>query len=732
MRRSIELAVFLSIGCSAYLLTRDAHPQVAADQSSAAAVRENSVEAKARAVTGPSTSADSSPKGDEEAKPKDSGSHADNGVVNSVSGWRGNWLGLFPEATPPLTWSRKCNSPVGDLICSAHKPKDAESAGKPVIGGMIPEWLTLVGISAPEGDKAIDSETIKGEAALSPDEGNTEQTIAWTLLAPKLNHQTIPESVLNLQPASATDNRASYAHTYLYSPVAGKIAFALTHDCPLELFVNGKKEYKSSSLVRASMPSSGQVHDLIVPKESPAIAVAAVEKGWNRVLVKLAAHNSHSMKFGLCVTAPPDATYESKNIIWECKLPSWGWSTPVIRGNKIFLTSELDELVCVDKTSGKILWERFNTTYDATTETERAANPAFKNITALREQLDHAKTYEEKIDLERQINALLQDIDKVRFPKCAPGQMIYHGFASATPCCDDEHVYVVFCHGVAACYDFNGNRTWIQLSNDVNSGGTYNIGSPALIGDAFIILRNSCRAFDKKTGKILWTTPSKKGERSSGVTPARINGVDLAIGQFGQIIRVSDGAVLSKTETSNHHSVPIQIGEYWYEQEDSRLLRWKPKCFSADYIDRTEQTSSESFKNWLEGWSISAPIYHKELFYCLEMYGQLAVLESLPNKLEIVYKKQLPVHPLYTDRDCGCVASPILGGNHIFLSDNDGTTVAIEPGREYKQAALNKIENFLPRNGIYPAQERFNSSLICDGKYLYARGEDRLYCLGEK
>ena len=56
----------------------------------------------------------------------------------------------------------------------------------------------------------------------------------------------------------------------------------------------------------------------------------------------------------------PVAWSEKAGIVWKCKLPEWGNSTPAIWGNAVFLTSHVDNrrllLVKIDKRTGKIAW----------------------------------------------------------------------------------------------------------------------------------------------------------------------------------------------------------------------------------------------------------------------------------------------------------------------------------------------------------------------------------------
>jgi hypothetical protein len=59
-------------------------------------------------------------------------------------GWRGNWTGLYPEATAPEKWGRIANGPLAGMTCqSARPPEGGQQSGKPVEGGLVRDWLVI-------------------------------------------------------------------------------------------------------------------------------------------------------------------------------------------------------------------------------------------------------------------------------------------------------------------------------------------------------------------------------------------------------------------------------------------------------------------------------------------------------------------------------------------------------------------------------------------------------------
>jgi hypothetical protein len=66
----------------------------------------------------------------------------------------------------------------------------------------------------------------------------------------------------------------------------------------------------------------------------------------------------------------PDG-YTTKGIVWMTPLPNIGVACPIIVGDRIFLTSEVCDLVCLDKQSGRLMWIRSNTEFEGLSDEDR-------------------------------------------------------------------------------------------------------------------------------------------------------------------------------------------------------------------------------------------------------------------------------------------------------------------------------------------------------------------------
>jgi outer membrane protein assembly factor BamB len=158
------------------------------------------------------------------------------------------------------------------------------------------------------------------------------------------------------------------------------------------------------------------------------------------------------------------------NVVWKVDLPQ-GFSSPIISGDRIFLTGRRDEsllTMAVDRASGKVLWER--------------VAPRTRK----------------------------EPLDKRNHP------------AAASAATDGERVVVFFGDYGLVAYDINGKELWKQPLGPFNN--IYGMGaSPLIVGDNVILpcdqsIGSFIAAWDKKTGKERWRT-ARTEAKSGHSTP---------------------------------------------------------------------------------------------------------------------------------------------------------------------------------------------------------------------
>ncbi len=168
----------------------------------------------------------------------------------------------------------------------------------------------------------------------------------------------------------------------------------------------------------------------------------------------------------------PEKWSQTENVVWKVKLPDRGNSTPVVWGDKLFLTQAIEKegkrlLLCFDKKAGKQLW-------------------------------DVGTIYKE--------------------PELTHGTNPY---CSASPATDGERVVVFFASAGVFCYDMNGKELWkrtdLGKQHHIWGNGT----SPVIAGDRVFLNfgpgeNTVLYAFDKKTGKTIWQHKEPGGASGEG------------------------------------------------------------------------------------------------------------------------------------------------------------------------------------------------------------------------
>ncbi|MFO0963980.1 MAG: PQQ-binding-like beta-propeller repeat protein [Gemmataceae bacterium] len=468
-----------------------------------------------------------------------------------ANGWRGNGTGLWPEARPPLEWYRIPKGVIADLRACPNRPGEKVD-GASLAKGIVRDWLVVGPFPMAESLKGLD------EATVRPSAGDKAGDQVWKTMAAPLDDRwafgpaTPPIADLASVIGAAKPNQAAYAHTYLYTPKGGTIRAVVDHTHGMTAWLNGVEVYRSADR-KASLGSyypfsrAEFCREMVAP--SPRFDLE-LKPGWNRLLLRLTSFTREDagwnrQTFLLRLLDLPSVPYESKNIRWMTELPQRSNAAPLIVGNRVFVMAEPDELLCLDKETGKILWTAANNYYEALTPEERAAKPAYKEkieplLAALRKEGDFVK----RLDLRTRLQRTLMEIDPDRFAWKADGHFEAHfgivGFTSPSPLSDGKHVWVWCGNGVAACYDLEGKRRWITRIETNNLSYS---SSPALADGTFAVYLGKLIGLDAQTGKVRWE--QKKIDLSNGALLAgRIGGVPVFVSSLGNVVRARDGKML--------------------------------------------------------------------------------------------------------------------------------------------------------------------------------------------
>jgi outer membrane protein assembly factor BamB len=672
--------------------------------------------------------------------------------AQSANGWRGNGTGLYPQSTAPLEWSRIPRGLIADLRTRADRPAD-KGEGTPLEKGIVHEWLVLGPFPVKDSVAEIDKEQLADEAAIQPAENDKAGALVWKKLQAELDDPfafgpaTPPVTDIAAAVGGYKNNQMAYLHTYIYSPRAGTIRAVVEHAHGMKAWLNGKQIYRGPeragglgnyySFSRVEFGS----YELI---PSPRFDLN-LKQGWNRLLLKSSSYNKQGWTdqgFLLRLMDLPDVPYETKNILWMTELPQRSNATPIVVGDRVFVMAEPDELICLDKLTGKILWKAANNYYEALTPQERQANPAFRDkVDPLVSAIDKEKDFIKRMNLRRRLKATLVEIDAARFKWKATGHYEEHfgivGFTTPSPVSDGKHVWIWCGNGIAACYDLDGKRRWITRVPIKELSYT---SSPALNDGIFAVSVGLERlvGFDAVTGKVRWEQEDIKGTNGA-VLAATLSGVPVFLSDH-TVVRTRDGHILfTEPQTGGAWTCGVVRGDVFYplgfgicqlsvlDFTGARGDSWEPKreLIRATGVSRlpNRKTADRS--------TAASPLVVGDLAYTIDIYAAFYAYDLKAKSF--LYQQDTGMRGYFHYCAVPVTASPTLIGKHIVVQNNQGTALVLEPGPRYQVTTKNQIATQMDRYWPIPAQETIGyAPPVADGSRLYIRGERYLYCIGEK
>ena len=374
----------------------------------------------------------------------------------------------------------------------------------------------------------------------------------------------------------------------------------------------------------------------------------------------------------------------ASNLKWTAELPGRGASSPIVLGDQIFVTcysgygeaaggdsAELARhLVCVDKSSGKILW---------TKTVNNSANE-----------------------------------DRYQ------GFITEHGYASGTPVTDGERVYAFFGKSGVYAYDLEGNELWNVSVGTSSSNRRWGSAASLIVHGESVIVNaseesRSVRALDLKTGKENWKTEADLLELAYG-TPSLVKSGDrellvLAVPEEVWALNPDNGklAWFCETKLPGNISPSVNFADGMiyvsggYPATGSLGIK-------AD--GKGDITSNIAWKS-RDASYVATPLLHEGHLYWIDDKGVAFCTNAESGKT--VYKERLVGgggRPVY--------ASPVLCDGKLFIPSRWEGVYVIAAKPEFELLA----ENRFPHD-----DSDFNGTPAISGKQMFLRSNKALYCI---
>jgi len=380
----------------------------------------------------------------------------------------------------------------------------------------------------------------------------------------------------------------------------------------------------------------------------------------------------------------PQTWSQNQNIAWKTAIDGQGWSSPVLVGKRIWLTT---------------------------------ANPVFLTEEEKNERLKDAKPFQRRqaniarrvelkaVEIDYESGEIIRTVDLFDVKKPGPVHLT-NSYASPTPVADEGFLYCFFgTYGACSVDMETGEIVWRNTENEIE----HNVGpgsSPAVIGDLLVLTcdgvdKQYVTALNKYTGKTVWTTQRPP-------------------------FRVTDGDQMKAYSTPlgvevNGKTQIIIPGAQW-------VVAYDPE--SGDELWRVDH--GKGFSNVPRPIAQDGVVYICTGFTRPELWairtdGKGDVTET---HVEWTMARQVPTTPspvlvdgrIYMVSDRGvatCVdaktgdvlwsgrlggnfsASPTYADGKIYFCNESGVTKIVEPGDELNVVAENDLEERIMANPIF-------------------------------
>ena len=385
---------------------------------------------------------------------------------------------------------------------------------------------------------------------------------------------------------------------------------------------------------------------------------------------------------------------------WKTALPGRGHSSPIVWNNRVFLTAELQGPVIPGAKAPKHIMN----------------GEVFKHPDSMGADRSHTL----------KVMCLDRDTGKILWERTAYEGPVYDdrhrkgSYASPTPATDGRHVFAYFGTEGIYCYDFNGRLAWKALPGNMGNIGMGPGTSPVLFEDRVILQcdeengeKSFIVALDKNTGKQIWKTDRKIQITWSTPVVARAPRRTEVVTSGNEWIVSYDPKTGKELWRAKGHGANA-IGTPLAGNGVAFIYAGYPtkKIFAIRLGATGDLTESTDILWQYDKGTAYVPssILYGSYVYLLTDKGILTCLDAATGKL-IYEGGRVPVPATFT-------ASPVAVDGKILLTSEDGDTFVIKAGPKHEVLTTNSV-----------GEPVYASPAISDG-LIFIRGEKHLFCFG--
>ena len=360
-----------------------------------------------------------------------------------------------------------------------------------------------------------------------------------------------------------------------------------------------------------------------------------------------------------------------ENILWKAAVPLPGKNSPVVWGDRIFLTGaegKRQEVYCFDRSNGRLLWTA-----------------------------------------------------KIQSPKPPEGEEeeVFKdtGYAAPTAATDGARVYVTFASADVAAVDFAGNVVWVQNLGKPES--SYGLAASLAVHKNLVIMQfdrgsdeseklSAIIAMDGATGKEAWRTArAVPNSWASPVVAETELGPEILTAANPWVIAYDPdlGTEMWRAKGLSGDVAPSPVyagGKVFVTGEGAKVMAIR----DGGLGDVTETHMAWSAEEGMA--DAASPIATEKYFLQINSSGRMTCYDASEGKL------------LWDERLDGTYwASPILAGSTVYVFGEDGKALLFELASEYKANGIGDIGEAI-----------YATPAFCDS-HIYIRTKGNLYCIGK-
>lgn len=385
---------------------------------------------------------------------------------------------------------------------------------------------------------------------------------------------------------------------------------------------------------------------------------------------------------------PPLEWSKTQNVSWKVNLPGMGSSSPVVWGDKVWVTAYSGygqdpnrpgniqqlkrHLICVSAKDGRVLWQR----------TVEGTQPEDAYDGFLRE----------------------------------------HGYASSSPVTDGKAIYVFFGKAGVHAFSMDGEPLWSEKVGSESGNRRWgSAASPILYKDKLIVNATeesqSIRALDTQTGREIWKAEAASLELVYS-TPLVVRAGDhdeLVVGAPNEVwgLNPDTGKLLWYADSplpGNISPSVVSDGKLAY------VFGGYPRQGAIAVRPGGNKDVTRSHVAWQSnrGPYIPTPVLHDGHFYWVNRQGIAWCVRASDG--ELVYQERLD-----SPMPARVYASPILVEDKIVVVTRNAGTFILAASPQFKQIARNDLGD----------DSDFSASPAVAGNRLWIRSASTLYCIAE-